>query len=211
MSTAGRRFDGAPAPGKRRTSSFAEASRPLSRIIFDKFDTDSSGTINVKEFRNLCYDMGYFLSDKELSLAIKLVDGDGNGEISYNEFIKWWQKENRFAALQLSPSELAELSDISLEFQRFDKDQSGTIDVREFRMLYADLVKRRMTKKTLAGMLEELDNNRDGKVSFNEYVQWVLAQRRAAGLSGSDANEEASQGGTRRSSQHSTRTTDPAQ
>ncbi|KAJ3016498.1 hypothetical protein HKX48_004004, partial [Thoreauomyces humboldtii] len=145
---------------------------------FDKFDVDSSGTINVKEFRNLCYDMGYFLSDKELAMAIRMLDMDGNGEISYGEFIKWWQKENRFSALQLSPNELANLTEISHEFQRFDKDHSGCIDVREFRMLYADLVKRRLTTKTLAGLLEELDNNRDGKVSFNEYVAWVLESRR---------------------------------
>lgn len=83
--------------------------------------------------------------------------------------------------------------------RRFDKDHSGCIDVREFRLLYADLVKRGMTRKTLAGTLEvlvwfvepsyakpfltclssqELDHNRDGKVSFNEYVDWVLTQRR---------------------------------
>ncbi|KAI8824298.1 uncharacterized protein EV422DRAFT_315601 [Fimicolochytrium jonesii] len=166
-------------PSNRRGSSFADAYKPPSRVIFDKFDTDSSGTINVREFRDLCYDMGYFLSDKELSMAIKLLDVDGNGEISYGEFINWWQREDRFAALKLSQGELAELTEISTEFQRFDKDHSGCIDVREFRMLYADLVKRHMTKKTLAGTLEELDHNRDGKVSFNEYVNWVISQRRS--------------------------------
>ncbi|TPX57731.1 hypothetical protein PhCBS80983_g03621 [Powellomyces hirtus] len=194
-STAAKRYEQAPGPGKRRASSFADASRPLSRIIFDKFDVDQSGTINVKEFRNLCYDMGYFLSDKELTLAIRMLDVDGNGEISYAEFIKWWQQENRFKSLQHSPSDLATLTEISHEFQRFDKDHSGCIDVREFRMLYADLVKRKMTKKTLAGMLEELDNNRDGKISFNEYVSWVMAQRRLAAESQPQFLESASRHG----------------
>ncbi|TPX56243.1 hypothetical protein SpCBS45565_g08440 [Spizellomyces sp. 'palustris'] len=167
-------------PGNRKGMSFAEAHKPVSRIVFDKYDVDGSGTISVSEFRKLCYDMGYFLSDLELGMAIRLLDSDGNGEINYGEFIKWWQQEHRFKTLQLSPQELADLTQISTDFQRFDKDQSGCIDVREFRLLYADLVRRGMTKKTLAGTLEELDNNRDGKVSFNEYVDWVLGQRRTA-------------------------------
>ena len=55
------------------------------RAIFDKYDLDGSGAIEVAEFRHMCYDMGYFLSDKELALDVKLLDVDGDGEISYEE------------------------------------------------------------------------------------------------------------------------------
>ncbi|KAI9090194.1 hypothetical protein DFS34DRAFT_377095 [Phlyctochytrium arcticum] len=169
------------AAGNRKGTSFAQAHKPTSRLVFDKYDADGSDTINVSEFRKLCYDMGHFLSDQELALAIRMLDADGNGEISYKEFISWWQKDHRFKSLQPSSQEMKELAQISSDFQRFDKDQSGCVDVREFRLLYVDLVKKGMTKKTLAGTLEELDNNRDGKVSFNEYAEWILNQRRQAG------------------------------
>ncbi|KAJ3275547.1 hypothetical protein HK104_003889 [Borealophlyctis nickersoniae] len=76
----------------------------------------------------------------------------------------------------MTKSDVTLLSELSAYFQRFDKDQSGAIDVREFKSLYANLVKRGLTRKTLAGTLEELDSNRDGKVSFNEYVGWLMKQ-----------------------------------
>jgi hypothetical protein len=55
------------------------------RAVFDKYDVDGSGAINVVEFRRLCYDMGYFLNEKELALDVKILDVDGDGEISYDE------------------------------------------------------------------------------------------------------------------------------
>lgn len=48
-------------------------SKPLSRILFDKYDKDNSGSINVKELGSLCYDKGYFLNDAELAQAMKVL------------------------------------------------------------------------------------------------------------------------------------------
>ena len=47
---------------------------PLSKRVFDKYDNNKSGKISASEFHNLCYDMGYFLSDKERELAIMQID-----------------------------------------------------------------------------------------------------------------------------------------
>ena len=55
------------------------------RTLFDKYDTDGSGCISIIEFRKLCYDMGYFLTDKELELDVQILDVDGDGEINYEE------------------------------------------------------------------------------------------------------------------------------
>ncbi|KAJ3393194.1 Calcium-dependent secretion activator 2 [Entophlyctis sp. JEL0112] len=118
--------------------------------------------------------MGYFLTDQELSLDIKLLDVDGNGTLSYDEFIKWWKKDDRFLSLQLNEEEIEKLNKYLAHFKRFDKDGSGIIDIREFKSLYADLVKRKLAKKSLMATMQDLDFNKDGKVSFNEYVQWAL-------------------------------------
>jgi hypothetical protein len=61
------------------------SSHATPRDLFNKYDVDRSGAISIKEFRRLCYDMGYFLSDAELGMDVKMLDVDGDGEISYDE------------------------------------------------------------------------------------------------------------------------------
>ncbi|KAI8619049.1 hypothetical protein BC830DRAFT_842122 [Chytriomyces sp. MP71] len=146
------------------------------RQLFDRYDNDGSGSISISEFRNLCYDMGYFLTDQELLLDLKLLDVDGNGTLSYAEFIKWWKQDDRFRRLQLTEPEIAELNKYLAHFKKFDKDCSGILDIREFKGLYADLVKRKMAISSLMATLQELDVNKDGKISFNEYVNWAISR-----------------------------------
>ncbi|KAJ1557195.1 hypothetical protein HK405_000593 [Cladochytrium tenue] len=72
------------------------------------------------------------------------------------------------------------------DFKKFDKDGSGIIDVREFKSLYVDLVKKKLATKSLMATLQDIDLNKDGKVSFNEYVSWVV--ERAGLVAGPRAN-----------------------
>ena len=62
-----------------------QSMKSKARALFDKYDTDGSGCISILEFRKLCYDMGYFLTEKELELDVQILDVDGDGEISYEE------------------------------------------------------------------------------------------------------------------------------
>jgi len=57
---------------------------PLSKIVFDKYDTDKSGAISYAEFKSMAYDLGYYISDIELKLAVKNLDKTGSGEINYD-------------------------------------------------------------------------------------------------------------------------------
>jgi len=59
----------------------------ISNIMFKKYDTDNSGSITIKEFRNMSYDLGYYLSDTELELAVKKLDRTGSGSITYDDCI----------------------------------------------------------------------------------------------------------------------------
>eukprot|EP01137_Pigoraptor_chileana_P010757 Opistho-2@60759 len=148
---------------------------PLSRILFNKYDADKSGSITAKELKQLCYDKGHFLTDSELSLAISTIDVSGNGTISYDEFQKWWQDSNRFAKLKLSEADEAQLQSAAAYFKYFDKDHSGSIDSKsEFPALYADLVKNGFALPALDKCIAALDGNGDGSVSFNEYVDWLV-------------------------------------
>ena len=60
----------------------------LLRETFDMYDADGSGDIDQSELKTLMAQLGFDLSDEELSNMVAEVDVDGNGEIDYDEFVQ---------------------------------------------------------------------------------------------------------------------------
>jgi len=58
---------------------------PISKIMFKKYDVDESGSITIDEFKNMSYDLGYFLTDTEFDLAMKRIAKPGSNSITYDE------------------------------------------------------------------------------------------------------------------------------
>ena len=56
------------------------------REAFRVFDRDSDGSVTKDEFRAVMTRLGERLSDDEVDELIAQVDGDGNRELSYEEF-----------------------------------------------------------------------------------------------------------------------------
>merc|ERR1712000_797357 len=125
-----------------------------SKRMFNKYDSDNSGKISLKEFRSLVYDLGHALTDVEFDLAVKMIDSDGDGE--------------------LSEDQLGIITQAVTYFKYFDKDMDGTIDKEEAKALHADLLKNKMTQYDLETTIKDLDTDGDGKISFNEYVDWLV-------------------------------------
>uniref|UniRef100_A0A6B2LN05 EF-hand domain-containing protein n=1 Tax=Arcella intermedia TaxID=1963864 RepID=A0A6B2LN05_9EUKA len=132
------------------------------------------GYIDIHEFRDMVYELGYFLNENELNVALVRIDTSGDGLISYPEFLKWWKLEQRFAKLSLSEEESAKLTQSTNYYRYFDKDKSGVLDRDEFTALHADLKRNNLIQRTLEQAIEDLDINHDGRISFNEYVDWLL-------------------------------------
>ncbi|KAL0581448.1 translation elongation factor EF1B gamma [Marasmius crinis-equi] len=55
---------------------------------FKVFDKDGSGSISAAELRHVMESLGERLSDAEIDAMMKEADVDGDGTISYNEFVK---------------------------------------------------------------------------------------------------------------------------
>jgi hypothetical protein len=56
------------------------------RDLFVKYDADQSGDIDVAEFQMLLQELG--MSGQDAKLVVPLFDTDGDGEISYQEFVR---------------------------------------------------------------------------------------------------------------------------
>ncbi|UJR07525.1 hypothetical protein I4U23_011813 [Adineta vaga] len=156
---------------------FGGGTKPVSQLLFNKYDTDQSGLISVDELRFLCYDMGYFLSDAQLDWARTLIDKDGSGEISYKEFSSWWQNPLRFDHLLLTDDQLSKLHQITDLFRSFDKKNQGELDKKQFNELFQELIQQKLMEENQANQFDEIDRSNDGKINFNELIAWFYDQR----------------------------------
>merc|ERR1712070_150542 len=146
----------------------------MSKIVFDKYDKDKSGTISKDELTNICYSLGHPLNDEQLTIALKLLDESGNGLIECKEFKEWWaKKDGRFDAFE-SEEETQWLTKYIGMFERFDKDKSGQISKDEFTELYKAL-----QASGIKGLRAEeeamrhIDMDRPGAVSLREFLNWL--------------------------------------
>ncbi|KAF0700913.1 Aste57867_8561 [Aphanomyces stellatus] len=60
------------------------------RAAFQNFDADGSGCIDASELADLVSTLGGILSPDELKAALAVLDTDGNGFVSLDEFERWW-------------------------------------------------------------------------------------------------------------------------
>lgn len=60
------------------------------RQSYDSYDANGDGWINADEFGRLLQALDHDLSADECLLAFEMTDGDGDGLISFEEFMAWW-------------------------------------------------------------------------------------------------------------------------
>ncbi|HKU15451.1 MAG TPA: EF-hand domain-containing protein [Steroidobacteraceae bacterium] len=63
------------------------------RQSFDTCDSNGDGWIIVGEFSALLTVLDQDLTEDECLLAFEMTDGDGDGKISFEEFMGWWTGE----------------------------------------------------------------------------------------------------------------------
>jgi Ca2+-binding EF-hand superfamily protein len=64
----------------------ADEQRANMLYLFHRFDTDRSGGLDRKEFRQAMLELGVALSASELRAVIEAIDADGNGFVTAGEF-----------------------------------------------------------------------------------------------------------------------------
>ena len=70
------------------------ASAPMElKRMFDIIDTNNSGTLDRAEVRELMAQVFPLMGDAEFDAAFKAMDGDGNGDVDFDEFKRWWLTE----------------------------------------------------------------------------------------------------------------------
>ncbi|OQS06494.1 hypothetical protein THRCLA_20363 [Thraustotheca clavata] len=126
-----------------------KVNRETIRAAFQAFDDDGSGTIDVTEFHELVKSLEGVLTPDQFQDALKLLDKDGNGVISFEEFEAWWMQQSedvdgdgQVNELEKVLSRLKELGQERFHVDIHTACWSGHLDVVE-RLLENDVVNER--------------------------------------------------------------------
>jgi len=86
---------GTPSASGAMTARVFERSKVMSReetaelkAVFDSFDVDRSGSISAEEFSSVLTALGLNLAEDKVLSMLKAADLNGNGSISFDEFVK---------------------------------------------------------------------------------------------------------------------------
>jgi len=123
------------------------------------------------------YNLGHYLTDTEFSVAMTVLDKDGNSKITYDEFVDWYkseQSEDRLQHLHLDDAAVQAAQRCSEYFQFFDQTKTGTLNGEEFTTMYGYMVQGGYALAEFSSCIKELDANEDGVIQFNEFMRWMV-------------------------------------
>lgn len=127
------------------------------------FDTDGSGKIKASELRVALRALGFEPTKDELRRMITDVDKKGDGMLDFPQFME---------AIVKKISEPDRDEEIEKSFRLFDQNQDQSIDINDLRYV-ADLIGETMSLEELMEMINEADQDRDGRVTMEDFKRVV--------------------------------------
>jgi calcium-dependent protein kinase len=125
---------------------------------FRSIDTNCSGTITLTELRDLLV-RKYKIADDEATQVFNALDTNSDEEIHYSDFL----------AAMLT-TRIALHDDLLRQaFKRFDTDRSGFITIENLREVLGDYCKGQQVTE----MLAEVDKDKTGRISYEEFVSYL--------------------------------------
>lgn len=131
------------------------------RQAFDLFDTDASGTIDVKELKVAMRALGFEPKKEEIKKMAAEVDKDGTGKVSFQDFL---------AVTTHKMCEKDAKEEILKAFRLFDDDETGAISFSNLKRVARELGES-LTDEELQEMIDEADRDGDGQVSEQEFLR----------------------------------------
>jgi Ca2+-binding EF-hand superfamily protein len=119
----------------------------------------TAGTIELHELQQVMRKLGQNPSEADLIEMISSVDDNGDNEIDFEEFV---------ILMKSRISERDPEKELRDAFAVFDTDGSGSIDRKELKRLMKKLGQA-LSEAELDAMMDEVDTNGDGEISFEEF------------------------------------------
>ena len=133
--------------------------------LFNQIDVSGDGKINQKELlKGLKTKINSDTLEKDVEMIFKNIDGDNNGYIEYEEFVRAAVDKESFLQENV----------LRFAFRYFDKDNSGEICYDEIKEVFEESVSDKCkVEQALTKIIKEVDVNGDGRISFEEF-SWIM-------------------------------------
>jgi len=134
--------------------------------MFRHFDKDNDGILKLTEIDGVLDSMGVQLDENAKQRMLIKLDGNGDGEISFEEFRDW----------QLNLTESDDSEDLKKTakklFEMFDESGDGSLSIEEFKV-QLDKLNAGLTVDEIVAMLREFDTDGDGEISLEEFEKVI--------------------------------------
>ena len=161
------------------------------RRAFKDLDRSGNGVLKMKDFQFALQRMDIVLNDTQFIELARKIDKNGDGQISYAEFLDYFRQEDEQmglkqvggisvdAALEMVRTKIGEKMDgregaMRRAFQFFDADGSGAIDKSEFKkamMVKTGLV---FEDELLDQIFVTIDDDGTGEIDYRKFVTLVM-------------------------------------
>jgi Ca2+-binding EF-hand superfamily protein len=158
-------------------------------------DTSGDGVVTDRQLKECLFRNNIIIEDKHFQQLLYKVDADGDGSISYGEFLKYFGKggaadRNVNSTVEnVSPDEAIVMIRQKIEqrlasgpgglrraFQFFDSDGSGSISHAEFRNELRTRCGLEFTHELLGKVMARFDDDGQG-VDYRKFVQLVMGSK----------------------------------
>ncbi|RVE67633.1 hypothetical protein OJAV_G00105200 [Oryzias javanicus] len=129
---------------------------------FDLF-TDGNGTIDVKDLKAAIRALGFEPKKEELKKMTANIVKDNSSTLDFKEFLRIISQKMK----EKDPKE-----EIIKAFRLFDDDGTGKISFRNLKRVAKELGET-LTDEELQEMIDEADQDGDGEVSEQEFLQMM--------------------------------------
>lgn len=155
--------------------------------LFTQFDTNNDGVLQEVEFYSAMEKLNLQFSPELKKKLMRAVDMDGGHTIDYKEFVAAFSIKDSAEDSELAKGHvtwqqnvLQQMSNVFYQhrihirsaFRAFDKDHSGVISKDEFRAgirTFNSLLNCPLTEEQIEELLNHLDKNNDGVLSYTEF------------------------------------------
>jgi Ca2+-binding EF-hand superfamily protein len=134
--------------------------------IFDMYDEDNSGEVEIDELANMFRSFGISLNETEMKEMFVTLDADNSGSVSKEELIDWKMGQE-------THDKASEMKNMAKEiFEMFDTDGSGEITVEEFKR-GLEQFHSGLTHGEIMEIAQDLDESGDGNISLDEFEKAI--------------------------------------
>ena len=129
--------------------------------LFNQIDLNADGKITKEElYLGLKQRLNSDSLEEDVKNIFKNLDMNNDGYIEYEEFVRAAVGKEKFMGENV----------LKFAFRFFDKNDSGKIDFAEVKTVFKkSVVDKEHIEESLNKIINEVDVNRDGKISFEEF------------------------------------------